>query len=194
MDEILRAVPPPECSPLSCTAIHRVLDLPPVHLADLREVLVLLSLSGEVETLRVGGHTYYRKKYNDGLEVAPPAGRPYNPHTRSKSSLDSTDYLLHALTPLRAGRAVALWMDTPRRAHRKNARSHPRQVVVLSPGPMLGLPKGTVLVSVVGSGSCFARVDQPQYVNLNVADLVLAGIPAKLANVLMRTLQRAMQE
>ena len=142
---------------------------------------------GQVEGISVGHMRYYRKRAIADSSIATPVTPTYNGTARSESSPEKADNFLRVLAPLNTGKSVALWMDHPR-AVRKNAENR-RQLVVLIPGPVAGLPKGTVLVCVVGSGSCIVKADAPT----KVADLVLAGIPAKLATSLMDSVHRAMK-
>ena len=65
-----------------------------------------------------------------------------------------------------------------------------RRLVVLTPGILLGVNPKSVLVSVVGSGSCVIKADGPA----KVANLVLAGVPATLANLLMNTVHHVLKE
>lgn len=200
--KLLKALPGPRQSPVSCTAIHDQLPRPRMSPTSLRGVLDALVLCGLVEAISAGRYTYYRKgKKALGrppvLGIATPTRTAYNDHARSESSLEKADSFLGVLTPLNKGKSVALWMDDPRRGDVKNTHKNAhknaeprRRLVVLIPGPAAGLPKGAVIVCVIGSGSCIVRVDQPT----KVADLVLAGIPARLATILMDTVHRVLKE
>lgn len=90
------------------------------------------------------------------------------------------------LEPLTRGYAVSLVMNDPSRARSAKYRGKKQnQFVGLAPGSLYGLPSGSVLVSIVGSGSC---VIHPLESN-DVAKLVLAGMPAGLARVLVTKLK-----
>ena len=126
--------------------------------------------------------------------VADSLPNEYNDQQRSQSSLGPTHHpFLTALFPLREGKSVVLTMENPKLAARKNYRgSKGRIIVVLTPGSALGAKYGLsnreILVSILGSGSCMVRVGQKS------ANLILAGMPAKLANGLMDALHQIFQE
>lgn len=130
-------------------------------------------------------HQAYKRT---GVALQPPVG--YNRERRSKSSLSTdTDAFLGALAPLRFGKTVVLTMEDPRFKAIKNYRgTKGTKLVVLVPGSAMDM-KDVVLVSVLGAGSCMVRLKSTK-----VADLVLAGMPAKLADVLMQKLHRIFQE
>jgi len=87
-------------------------------------------------------------------------------------------------------------MDDPRTvALKKSKKGKQERVIVLVPGQLIGTDSSIVLVSVLGKGSTavhprlYGREKGKQ-----VADLVLAGMPAKLATTLMNELHTIYQE
>lgn len=180
------AIPGPTELPLSANQIFNRQQKMRLPRSQVYEYLEKYTKCGEIESSSVGYMRYYRKRSSG---IAAHARDPYNGEARSESSPEKADNFLRVLTPLSAGKSVALWMDDSRKkGNRINAESK-RKLVVLIPGPVAGLPKGTVIVCIIGSGSCIVRVDQPT----KVADLVLAGIPAKLATSLMDNVHRVMK-
>lgn len=123
--------------------------------------------------------------------IAPPGGDTYNHSERNQFSLGPMGEPFHtALMPLLSGKPVVLTMDDPRFARKKNyLGSKDKRLVILTPGQMLGFGRHHLLVSIVGSGSCIVRLGHPKS-----ADLVLAGMPAKLANVLMDKIHQVFKE
>lgn len=101
------------------------------------------------------------------------------------SSLGDPDFLANKLEPLTRGYAVSMSMQDPKFEKLKQYKGKKKnQLVCLAPGPMYALPTDTVLVSIVGNGSCIVR----PFESKDVAKLVLAGMPVKLANALMSKL------
>ncbi len=105
------------------------------------------------------------------------------------------DYLAARLTPLfTEGKPVALQLL----AHH-HFSVHKNPLVVFTPGPSLGWPRGIIVVAVVNHGSAIIELDDKRTYNRNrkknipykpkIADCVRAGIPAKLATALVTTLQ-----
>lgn len=124
--------------------------------------------------------------------VEPTAKLEYNGPQRNTISLgqDGDDFLA-ALAPLYAGKSVALEMEKPRiQGAKKTVADRTKKLVLLVPGTAAGIDPQAVLVSVVGSGSCIVWPKR----NPQVANLVLAGMPAKLAVSLMDKLHRIFQE
>lgn len=174
----------------SVTAIHRSQSKPRLGYEHLKSLLEFLEATGEVERIEAGNHCYYR--YRERVRsLAPRVETDYNGPARSKSSLSAdVDWFLQALYPLRLKKPVLLWMDDPRLKRLKNRSTATKRLVILTPGEASGLPERSVLVSVVGSGSCIVDVDARPL----VANLVLAGMPAKLAEVLMNQLRHVFKE
>ena len=104
------------------------------------------------------------------------------------------DYLAARLQPLFKGVPIVLQLRTARPGHRKNP------IVTITPGSLFGWPREQFVVAVLQNGSCVVRVDTKRETSKRekqgapyrprVADLVVAGIPAKLATVLMTSLQK----
>lgn len=93
------------------------------------------------------------------------------------------DYLLHQLEPLTRGQTVKLVVEVRRRHGRKE-----REVkigMLLAPGPLYGFVEQAVVVSLLGSGSCVIFPKQGK----GVSALTRAGLPIKLARVLMEKLK-----
>lgn len=155
-----------------------------------KALLELLESTGEVERVEGGRYTYYR--YRPKVRsLARRVETDYNGPARSKSSLSAdVDWFLQALYPLRLNKPVLLWMDDPRLTRLKKRSASTKRLVVLTPGELSGLPERSVLVSVVGAGSCIVHVDAKP----SVANLVLAGMPVKLADVLMNQLRQVFKE
>lgn len=126
------------------------------------------------------------------LQVLPlPEPKRYNAGKRSKSSLGSSkDAFYRALHPLTQDRSVLITMNDPKVRVIKKFQGHRLKVIALVPGPLLGVGRENVLVSVIGSGSTVVRLDRPP----KVANLVLAGMPAELAKGLMDKLYLVFQE
>jgi hypothetical protein len=90
------------------------------------------------------------------------------------------------LEPLTRGYAVSMTMQDPRHMRNPKYRGKKQnQFIGLAPGPLYGLPTGSILVSIVGSGSCVIR----PFESNELAKLVLAGMPAGLAKVLVTKLK-----
>lgn len=101
------------------------------------------------------------------------------------------DWLLNKIEPLKRGYAVTLSMDDGKYSRLAKYRGTKKnQLVALAPGELYGFASRSVLVSIVGNGCCVVHPTRER----KVADLVLAGMPAKLANLLMEKLHRLYQE
>lgn len=103
------------------------------------------------------------------------------------------DYLADRLKPLFKGTPVAIQFFS---AATKGRKKDP--IVALTPGAVFGWPKNRILLSVVHHGSCIITLEtarertkrkklgepfKPQ-----LTDLILAGLTAKMASLLMETL------
>ncbi len=94
------------------------------------------------------------------------------------------DWLGIRLKPLLEGKPVSLVMlNEQARGKRKNP------LIVITPGSQLGFVKKAVVVSVIDNGSCIVEIDCN-----STSRLVLAGIPARLAKVLLEKLQSTYRE
>jgi hypothetical protein len=104
------------------------------------------------------------------------------------------DWLADRLKPLFEGQPVALQHHTPTRVRPKRD-----PYITITPGSLLGWPREVFVVSVIGEGSCMLRLYSKREVSKarkagrklkpKIADLVRAGLSAKLAVVLVTTLQ-----
>lgn len=103
------------------------------------------------------------------------------------------DYLADRLKPLLDGTPVAIQLFNGARNSRKKD-----PIVAITPGRLFGWTKNYFLVSIVNNGSCVIRFEttrerhkrekQGSPFKPNLTDLIFAGVPAKLASLLMRTL------
>lgn len=184
------AIPAIDAPAKSASAIHRSQAKPRLSFDGLKSLLYVLESTGAIEKIEAGGHVYYRYR-PQVRSLATKVETDYNGPARSKSSLSAdVDWFLQALYPLRLNKPVLLWMDDPRLKRLKNRSTTTKRLVILTTSEASGLPERSVLVSVVGSGSCIVNVDaKPQ-----VANLVLAGMPVKLAEVLMNQLRQVFKE
>lgn len=94
------------------------------------------------------------------------------------------DWIGGKLSPLWDGKTVAFSMLL---AKGTGKRKNP--LIVITPGPSIGLPRRTVIVSVINNGSCIVEIDCN-----STLQLVLAGIPAKLAKLLLEKLRSTYRE
>lgn len=105
------------------------------------------------------------------------------------------DYLSGRLQPLFThNQPVALQLYTARGIGK---RKDP--IITLTPGSSFGWPREWIVVSVINNGSCILKLNTKQEAakirrqggeaSPRIADLVLAGIPAKLAYALVTHLQ-----
>lgn len=134
-------------------------------------------------------HYCYRK---GGAPLVPPLPEVYNQPLRSSSSLSTeSDPFLGVLLPLRSQMPVILTMSEPAPPRRKQTREPKPKVIAIHPMQAFGASEQTFLVSIIGGGSCLVN---PRELRLSVANLVLAKMPAKLANTLMEKLHRVLQE
>jgi hypothetical protein len=88
------------------------------------------------------------------------------------------DWLLSRLAPLRNGNAVVIRLDNPMGVGK---RKDP--LITIVPGILFGFREKSVVVSVIGNGSCIIKTDEKK-----IANLVKAGIPARLASALAEKL------
>lgn len=104
---------------------------------------------------------------------------------------EDVDWLLGKLEPLKRGYPVVLSMQDAKYQNRKNYRGkRADQIVALAPGELYGMTPRSILVSVIGNGACVVHPATSE----KIADLVLAGMPARLANVLMGKLHQLLKE
>lgn len=119
--------------------------------------------------------------------VAKARRRGYNsPH--KSHGLGNVDWLVNSLKPLLEGKPKVLVMDTPAPPRKGSPRNAWRQqLVALAPGTLYGFAADTVLVSIIGAGSC---VVHPLRRPARTTDLILAGMRAPLARTLLDGLYR----
>lgn len=86
-----------------------------------------------------------------------------------------TDYLKDRLAPLARGKSVKLTVNYSAQSGRKQREVS--LLLLLTPGELYGMPKGTVVASVVGKGSSILLVKD----KTGIAGLMKSGVPAKLA-------------
>lgn len=146
-----------------------------------------LATLGAIDTLQIGYMTYYRN-HPERLELIDlPSASAYNDSQRSKSSLDAdVDYLYQSIHQLANGKSVLIWMDMPAKPRKQTSRVVNRKLVCLVPGTAFNEPRDILLVAIIGAGSCLIRPQGKQ----SIANLVLAGMPAKLAQALMNAVRR----
>ena len=118
--------------------------------------------------------------------VAAARRRAYNRRNKSRG-LGSVDWLVNALEPLINGDTKVLVMDTPTPPRKGMPSGSTRQqLVALAPGTLYGFAANSVMISVIGAGSCVIHpLEQRQ-----LSRMILAGIPPFLANVLFNGLTR----
>lgn len=100
------------------------------------------------------------------------------------------DWLGGKLRPLREGKPVAFALIPAKRESKIKRVVEPKdKIITIMPGTLLNLPRRVVVVSVIDNGSCIVEI------NCNVIlGLVRAGIPAKLARILLNKLRQTMKE
>lgn len=96
------------------------------------------------------------------------------------------------LLPLRSGHSVVMSMTDPALARRANYRGQVEKLVIVAPGQLHGMSSDCIFVSIVGKGA--AMVDMRRSLAQNVANLVLAGMPSRLANYLMNSIHLTLKE
>lgn len=183
----LDAIPRPGEDPLPSSRIYTRQEKPRMAHWKVRMALHELARQGKLEVFRAGTIRYYRQHLQP-QPVAPSPAPTYNVGGRNEFSLDpNVDPFVQVLAPLLVGRTVKLWMDIPQKpSNLKRAKSSKRTLVVLTPGQSFGLPREALLVSLVGKGCALLDLSRQR----SVADLVLAGMSAKLAKELFNRVAR----
>lgn len=97
---------------------------------------------------------------------------------------EEIDILLARLAPLKKGYPVALMLDNPKGFGKKR-----NPLLTLTPGILFGFRSNLVVVSVINNGSCIVQADSEK-----IADLILAGLPAQSARILMDRLNKLYSE
>ncbi len=119
--------------------------------------------------------------------VAAARRRAYNRRSKSRG-LGYVDWLVNALEPLINGDTKVLVMNTPTPPRKgiPASGSTRQQLVTLAPGPLYGFATDSVMISVIGSGSCVVHPLESK----QTSRMILAGIPPFLANALFTGLNR----
>lgn len=104
------------------------------------------------------------------------------------------DEFANRLKPLFDGKPVVIQLFNPASRGKKKD-----PLVVLTPGASYGWSKNRILVSVLGHGACVVvlettrernkRVKQGIEYKPRLTELILAGVPAQMARLLMETLE-----
>lgn len=89
------------------------------------------------------------------------------------------DWLLAKLVPLKDGKPVMLQLINEAGIGRKK-----NPLITIVPVECFGFRMKSVVVSVIGCGSCIVHVNENR-----LSDLVMAGIPTKYAKILITKLQ-----
>lgn len=206
----LAAIPLATEQPLAAGAIFKRQVYPRMSLQKLRSLLARKTHEKEIERRTVGTKFHYYRHLPGALAHE---GDPvYTQPQRKSFSCDEpaqsieathqspaiTNYFVETLRPLRLGAPVMIWMEVHSGISKqlKGKQRAARRLIVINsmlPDPVKETLAPTVLVSLIGSGSCFVVVDAVRR-STNIAHLVLAGCPAKLAANLMDTLYRVFLE
>jgi hypothetical protein len=120
---------------------------------------------------------------------------------RNSQPSTDVDYLADRLTPLfTAGHPVAITMQTPVLTRGSTEGKMKDHLLTITPGSALGWARERFVVAVIGQGSTIVVLDNKRLFNRKmklgipyspkVSGCVRAGIPAKLATVLICTLQK----
>lgn len=189
MDNLAAAIPAPGDKPIGIQAIVNRAAKPRPSARQCGKLIKWLVEFGFVEEVKAGLHTKYRRSpewpgIDSNSEV------PYTTTGRSESSVIPDNPFVRALRKLKDDQCVTLWMPKPKNTLFKKSQEDSRTLVTITPGPLLGLPKYVVMISIIGSGCRLVRLDKAN----QVANLVLAGMPAKLANALMEAFHQAFKE
>lgn len=114
---------------------------------------------------------------------------PYNGGSKSKSFRMVAKAASNPLDPLVQNKAVTLLMDVPVFSPTRKRVAPPRPYpVVIVPGSLIGSSDELFLVAIVGKG---AAVVAPRF-SSQVSSLVMAGMPRRLASVLMDEFRRVL--
>lgn len=199
-------LPDPGDPPVSASHLRLLMERPRPSLEKLRSQLDVLVNAGAAEAIQTNRYTYYRwKPQTEGINpvvtpIAAPVPGTYNGPQNHHETLIETDWFQKALEPIRAGQHVTLWMNYPTKTKVQRSLEQGRKLIVIYPFQTHKQIPKTLLISVVGSGSCIVNIDKitEQFVidfnsSKDVANLVLAGVPARLAKVLMNAIHQAMK-
>ena len=173
----LDAIPRPDEAPLSAHQIFKRQGKPRLPHRQLEAFCEYLASEGYVEVIQSGYMRLYR------VSIAYGNVRQYN-------RVATIDPFAQALRPLTKNQAVRLWMFIPQHpARKKTRRDTGRRLVGSAPGALLGMSTQLLMVSILGSGSCIVWVIGFRR-SRDIANLILAGMPARLARELMNQIHR----
>lgn len=119
----------------------------------------------------------------------------YNDRKKSETFLKVADELGSPLAPLLIGKTVILQMEQIAPTQGRKFSATPKVVtrtVLLVPGVSMGIDRNLFLVALIGKGSQMIAPRMRDRKS-DLANLVLAGFPAKLANVLMDEFHRILE-
>lgn len=185
--EVWRELPPWGGNPLSASALHKRLSSPRPSRDTLTQALSSLVLLGYAEAIQAGRFTYYRRTAN---RLTPPGELPDTTgRINEVCPVETQDPLFQKLLPLRRNQPVHLAMNVKRKAIRKGQDTTARSLVLMQTGVTLGLRPELILISIVGSGSVLIDPFDASA----VSKLVLSGMPASLARILMTQLHRVLR-
>lgn len=199
----LDAIPTHDQPFLSANQIFSRQEKPRLPRALLYPMLETMAGDRDIDEMKAGRMHYYRRRSETNritrqVTIEEGDGTQYNEQRRNKFSLDpDIDWLYQAVHPISRGKTVKLWMELPALRQASASVKKPRssnlvnkKLVVLVPGYATGLPRDTLLVSVIGSGSTLLSPSRKD----GIANLVLAGMPARLAKELMNVVRRILKE
>lgn len=104
----------------------------------------------------------------------------------TSSHIDDPNYLLQALMPLRSGMTVRLVQETVSRHGRLQIERVKKTGLLLAPGQLYGLRPDSVVISLLGRGSCVVIPSRQR----GVGEIAAMGVPQKLATALFETLTK----
>lgn len=144
----------------------------------------------------LGPHNHHRRKGRPRADdVVDDTGERYNSlyavsTNRTVRGEKQKDEFLEVLRPLTQGKTVVLRMMEPGFRTTKVINTGMKQkIVILVPGAAMDI-EGALLISVIGRGSTIIEAAG----TIKVANLVLAGMPEKLAKALVEKLHILFQE
>lgn len=170
--------------PISFSRMYVYLDKPRPPRWAIQQTVNTLQEGKYIEAIRIGKFSYYRK-VNQALVIHKEHGYS-NPTVTSSSfnlAAQRTDPFFLALSPLRYGKSILLWMVSKEPISKGKDGGSKKRLVCIVPGGNIGLGKECVLVAIVGAGSCIVRPEDG-----SISGLILAKMPAGLAKELVSTL------
>jgi hypothetical protein len=190
------AIPGPDEKPLPASTIYTRQDSPRLPSWRVQWALRSLWQEGIIEVPLTRGKIFYYRRARPKVQEYPIAQSGVSSYNGGRETsfpiTADVDRLLQVLYPLRRGQSVNLWLDVPaQEAGLKRQGPKPRRLVVIAPWSALKLPQGAILIAVIGSGSNIIRLSEPKERDKKqVASLVLAGMPARLAQELMNKIRQ----